>query len=137
MISFDVTNFFTNISQEETSIISIGTIFENQPSIKFTRKDIQKLFKIATFETQFTFNTEIYDQVDGVSMGSPLAPILANLFMSYHEKNWIEKAQVAKPTFCKRYIDDIFAVFNSKLDAETFYTYLHTTHKNIKFTYEK
>ena len=63
MLSFDVTSFFTNISQEETSIIAIGTIFENQPSIKFTRKDIQKLFKIATFETQFTFNTEIYDQV--------------------------------------------------------------------------
>ena len=70
-------------------------------------------------------------------MGSPLAPILANLFMGYHEKDWIEEAQVAKPTFYKRYVDDIFAVFESKLDAETFHTYLNTKHKNIKFTYEK
>ena len=70
-------------------------------------------------------------------MGSPLAPILANLFMGYHEKDWIEKAQVAKPTFYKRYVDDIFAVFESELDAETFHTYLNTKHKNIKFTYEK
>ena len=62
-------------------------------------------------------------------MGSPLAPILANLFMGYHEKDWIEKAQVAKPTFYKRYVDDIFAVFKSELDAETFYTYLNTNTK--------
>ena len=70
-------------------------------------------------------------------MGSPLAPILANLFMGYHEKDWIENAQVVKPTFYKRYVDDIFAVFESELDAETFHTYLNTKHKNIKFIYEK
>ena len=38
----------------------------------------------------------IYDQIDGVSMGSPLAPFLANLFMGYREKDWIEK--VPKPS---------------------------------------
>ena len=57
--------------------------------------------------------------------------------MGYHEKDWIEKAQVAKPTFYKRYVEDIFAVFQSDLDAETFHTYLSTKQKNIKFTYEK
>ena len=81
--------------------IAIDTIFRNYPNVKFTRKELQKLFKIATPETHFIFNNEIYDQIDGVSMGSPLAPILANLFMGYHEKDWIEKAQVAKPTFIK------------------------------------
>ena len=30
-----------------------------------------------------------------------------------------------------------FVVFEAELDAETFYTYLNTKHKNIKFTYEK
>ena len=123
LISFDVTSLFTNIPLEETINIAIHTIFENYPNIKFTRKELQKLFKIATSETHFIFNNEIYDQIDGVSMGSPLAPILANLFMGYHEKDWIEKAQVAKPTFYKRYVDDIFAVFESELDAETFHTY--------------
>ena len=70
-------------------------------------------------------------------MGSPLASILANLFMGYRDKDWIEKAQVAKCTFYKRYVDDIFAVFESELDEETFYTYLNIKGKNIKFTYEK
>ena len=57
--------------------------------------------------------------------------------MGHHEKNLIEKAQVAKLTFYKRCVDDIFAVFESELDAETFHTYLNTKHKNNKFTYEK
>ena len=137
LISFDVTSLFTNIPLEETINIAIDTIFQNYPNVKFTRKELQKLFKISTSETHFIFNNEIYDQIDGVSMGSPLAPILANLFMGYHEKDWIEKAQAAKPTFYKRYVDDIFAVFESELDAETFHKYLNTKHKNIKFTYEK
>ena len=87
LISFDVTSLFTNIPLEETINIAVGTIFENYPNVKFTRKELQKLFKIATSETHFIFNNEIYDQIDGDSMGSHLAPILANLFMSYHEKD--------------------------------------------------
>ena len=46
-------------------------------------------------------------------MGSALAHIPTNLFMGYQEKDWIEKGQVAKPTFYKRYVDDIFAMFES------------------------
>ena len=87
---------------------TIDVIFENYPNVKSTRKDLQKLFKIATSEMHFIFSNEIYDQIDGVSMGSPLVPILPNLFMSFHEKDWIENAQVVKITFYKRYVDDIF-----------------------------
>ena len=66
-------------------------------------------------------------------MGSPLLdPILANLFMGYHEKDWEEKAQVMKPIFYKRYVNDIFAVFESELDAETFHIYfIHFVHLYI------
>ena len=98
---------FTNIPLEETINIAVDTILQNYPNVKFTRKELEKLFKIATSETHLIFNNEIYDQIDGVSMGSPLAPILAKLFMGYHEKDWIEKTQIAKHTFYKRYVDDI------------------------------
>ena len=45
---------FTNILLEEMINIAIDTIFENYPNIKFTRKELQKLFKIATSETHLT-----------------------------------------------------------------------------------
>ena len=62
-------------------------------------------------------------------MGSPLAPILANLFMGYYEKMWLENCQKHKPLYYKRYVDDIFAVFNNENEANEFFTYLN---KNTK-----
>jgi len=44
------------------------------------------LFSFATAETHFLFKGVFYDQIDGVAMGSPLAPDLANLFMGHWEK---------------------------------------------------
>ena len=57
--------------------------------------------------------------------------------MGIHEQTWIEQATNVKPVFHKRYVDDIFAVFGSKSDADKFYSYLNTRHENSKFTFEK
>jgi len=47
--------------------------------------------RFATAQTHFLFKGYFYDQVDGVSMGSPLAPVLANqLFMGHNENAWLE-----------------------------------------------
>ena len=137
LILFDVTSLFTNIPLFEANDIALNLMFENSPDIKFTKRELRKLFRIATSETHFTFNGSIFDQIDGVAMGSPLAPVLANLFMGFHEQNWIEQATNVKPIFYKRYVDDIFAVFESESDADAFYSYLNTRHENIKFTFGK
>ena len=123
LISFDVTSLFTNITSSEEIDIAINLIFENSTDIKFTKREVRKIFRIATSQTHFTFNGRIFDQIDGVTMGSPLAPVLANLFMGFHEQNWIEKATNVKPMFYKRYLDDIFAVFKSESDADAFFIY--------------
>ena len=36
-------------------------------------------------EGNLDLNVSFYDQIDGIAMGFPLAPILANLFMGHHE----------------------------------------------------
>ena len=64
--------------------------------------------KFATCETYFLFNGKFYDQIDGVAMGSPLAPVLVNLFMGHNEKLWIENFQGTLPSYYRRYVDDIF-----------------------------
>ena len=33
--------------------------------------------------------TKYYDQIDGVAMGSPLSPVLANVFMFRIEEKWL------------------------------------------------
>jgi predicted GIY-YIG superfamily endonuclease len=116
--------------------IAVNLLLRNNPKLKISKTDLKKLFKFATSGTQFLFNGEYYDQVDGVAMGSPLAPTLANLFLGYYEGKWIDEYEGIKPSYYTRYVDDIFAVFNNSNDASLFLTYLNTKHPNIKFTYE-
>ena len=65
----------------------------------------------------------------GVSMGSPLGPVLANLFMGYHEKKWLQEFEKGKVFIYKRYVDDIFCMFRNEKDAETFSELLNCQHK--------
>ena len=136
LISYDVQSLFTNIPLEETLDIAVELLLRNEPQLKISKKDLKKLFKFATSGTQFLFNGEYFDQVDGVAMGSPLAPILANLFLGHYEGKWIEEYREAKPLYYTRYVDDIFAVFHNDNDAFLFFNYLNTKHPNIKYTYE-
>ena len=86
MVSFDVTSLFTNIPLAETIDLAVEVVMSNNPNIKITKEQLTKLFYFATSKSQFLFNNEFFDQIDGVAMGSPLAPVLANLFMGYNEK---------------------------------------------------
>ena len=137
LVSFDVCSLFTNIPLEETIDLAVQTIFTNTPNIKITRVELKQLFMIATSKTHFLYQGSFYDQVDGVAMGSPLAPILANLFMGFHEKEWIEQYTGRQSSYYRRYVDDIFAIFDCEDDANNFFTYLNSKHPNIKFTIER
>ena len=58
-------------------------------------------------------------------MGSPLGLTLANAFLCFHEKNWLEQCHDKfKPVYCRRYVDDIFALFKSRGHLIKFRDYL-------------
>ena len=137
MVSYDVCSLFTNIPLYETINLAVELIFKNNPEIKIKKVELKKLFLFATAQTHFMFNDKIYDQIDGVAMGSPLAPILANLFMGHHESNWLDSNEGSKVLFYRRYVDDIFCLFDSEQDSDMFLCYLNEQHPNIKFTNEK
>ena len=80
-------NLFTNIPLQETVNLAVDLLIANEPSIRMSKKQLKKLFLFATSQTHFMYNDEYYDQVDGVAVGSPLGPVLANLFMGVHEKH--------------------------------------------------
>ena len=47
-------------------------------------------------------------------MGSSLAPVLANIFMSFHEPKWLNEYNLSKPKFYLRYVDNILAAFDNE-----------------------
>ena len=136
MIFHDVCNLFTNIPLKETIKLAVNLIFENCPEIRITRKQLIKLFGFATSTTHFMFSRNYYDQIDGM-MGFPLGPVLANLYMKYHEKIWLEAFKTCKVVLYQWYVDDITCLFAYKKYADEFFTVLNSCHPNIKFSYGK
>ena len=70
-------------------------------------------------------------------MGSPLAPVLANIFMGFYESKWVNEYNLNKPKFYFRYVDDILVAFDQEQDSLNFLNFLNKRHPNIKFTKEK
>ena len=70
-------------------------------------------------------------------MGSPLAPVLANIFMIYYELQWLNEYDLNKPKFYLRYVEDILAAFEKEQDSLILFKLLNNNHHNIKFTIKK
>ena len=70
----------------------------------------------------------IYNQIAGVAMGSSLAPVLANIFMGFHESKWLNEYNLNKPKFYLRYVDGILAAFDYEQDSLNFLNFLNNKH---------
>ena len=77
----------------------------------------------------FTFNGCLYKQSDGVAMGSPLGPTLANIFLCYYESLWLDQCPPRfKSIYHRRYVDDCFLLFRDKEHANLFLNYFNAKH---------
>ena len=54
--------------------------------LNISRQELAVLLKLATKDQLFQFNNELYQQTDGVAMGFPLGPLLANAFLCHIEE---------------------------------------------------
>ena len=80
MASFDVTSLFTNIPLDQTIDIISNCVFANAVYFHgLTRCEFGKLLCFAVKNCHFLFNEVLYQQIDGVGMGSPLGPIFSCL----------------------------------------------------------
>ena len=78
-------------------------------------------------------NGNIYLQIDGLAMGSPLAPVLAGIFMVELERSLVPKlSNYIK--FWNRFVDDTFIFANTEA-IDHILTVLNSFDPNIQFTY--
>ena len=70
-------------------------------------------------------------------MGSPLGPVLANVFMANLETSALSGYPGVLPTVYRRYVDDTFLVFSAKDDVQPFFDFMNSVHPNIRFTKEE
>ena len=138
MASLDINSLFTNIPLDETVKICVDSLYSETDCISGLSKDeFSELLSLATNQSYFKFNGQFFRQVDGVAMGSPLGPCLANAFLCHHEKTWLNDCPSEfKPIYYRRYVDDIFVLFSSPDHLASFQEYLNKKHANISFTSE-
>ncbi|KAJ8948045.1 hypothetical protein NQ318_003379, partial [Aromia moschata] len=87
-------------------------------------------------ELPIAYNGEYFQQHEGTAMGNSLSPFIANLFMSKFETEVKDKFEYF-PRVWFRYVDDIFAVFDTKaISLDNFVAKLNNRFPTIKFTYE-
>ena len=138
MASFDISSLFTNIPIDETIDIIINRLFSSSTQFSgFSHAQFRKLLYFAVKNCHFLFNGRLYEQVDGVAMGSPLGPSFANTFLCYHEKVWLDNCpRDFKPLIYRRYVDDCFVIFRCPDHVKPFLDYLNSQHNSIKFSSE-
>ena len=79
LISFDVVSLFTNVPIDATIDIIIRRIYEFKViDTRITKNKMRELILLCTKKIDFMFNSETFTLVEGVAMGSTLAPILGD-----------------------------------------------------------
>ena len=94
------------------------------------------MLRLIIKENSFQFNGKHYLQTHGTAMGIKTAVSFANIFMA-HIETTILSITVFKLTVWKRYIDDIFSLWDiSTPDIDAFIEQANLHHPTIKFTAE-
>ena len=132
----DISSLFTNVPLDETIEICADALYRGHLDCPLFPEDtFRELMLIATRGVEFSFKYQMYTQLDGVAMSSPLGLALANIFVGFHESRLFDNT--AKPGVYFRYVDDSFVIFGSELDCDHFQEKLNLLHPALKFTIEK
>ena len=131
----DVTSLYTNIPENEGIEVVCKTyenFYKDNPPIPTYY--LREILRLILKENSFQFNGKDYLQTHGTAMDTKTAVSFANIFMTHIETAILSKS-VFKPTVWKRYIDDVFSLWDiSKPDIETFIEEANLHHPTIKFT---
>ena len=98
------------------------------------KQEMKELLILCTKNVHFTFDSENFIQLDGVTMDSQLGPVLVNIFMVEPKISVIPNLS-NKVKLWKRFADDTYCLARSEY-IDNLLLALDSFHKNVKFIFE-
>ena len=135
MLRHTLQSLFTDVLLDFTIDVILRRIYnENEIHSNIKRSEMKELLLLCTKNVHFTFNNDIYQQCDGVAMGSTLGPVIARIFIVELEKTPLPRL-IEHMIPWKRYVNDSITTIKL-ISIDHVLMILNTFHKNIQFTYE-
>lgn len=137
LVSFDVANLFPSIPLKDTvKLVEKLLVNNNVNSVK--KQELVNALEACLEQNYFEFNDKLYTSKEGLIMGNPLSPLLAEIFMDYIESIISKNPLFEKFIYWYRYVDDVLACFTgTERQLDNFLDFINSIHNNIKFTIEK
>lgn len=134
LFSLDVVSLYTNIPtvlvpqilHEKWSLI--------EPYTSIPESEFIEAVQLTLGTCYFKFEENFFQQIDGVSMGSPISSTVAQLVMEYLEEK-VLSGQNYNITLFKRYVDDCL-IITSENEIQRIIDGLNSFHHKIQFTLE-
>ena len=138
MTPFDVKAPFTSVPVDP-SILIIKQKFAQDPALpQRTSMSIQQIVTLLEFclkNTYFLFQGKFYEQVQGAAMGSPISPLIANLFMEEFEVKALSSCPHPLSLWL-RFVDDIFVISKAEY-SQPLLQHISNQDPHIQFTVEE
>ena len=138
LVSFDVSSLFTNVPVDEAISVIRERLREDETlgdRTILSPEWVAELLEMCLKSTYFSYGGNIFEQIEGAAMGSPVSAVVANLYMEFFEELALETAPT-RPRLWKRYVDDTFCILR-KGSTEELLHHLNGVRPTIKFMMEQ
>ena len=130
LVSFDVVSLYTNVPVLESINVCADLLFKKL-EIPVDKATFIELAKIASCDVMMLTHDGYYKQTEGLAMGSPPAPHLANGWMSQFDSTIKGDSKIYF-----RYMDDILKE-HKKVNIEQKLEEINSIHSSLTFTRER
>ena len=138
MVSFDVTSLYTNNPIMDALNIIKDCVNSDDQFIRKTAIPQDKfldLVHLVFTTTRYTFNSQFYQQTDGVAMGGSASSTTAEIYIQAYERTAITTALHPAKVW-ERFVDDVYSILK-RTHLEIFFHHINNLHQNITFTMEE